>query len=125
MRRTTDLYKLEGHETVPMTETLEWAAWFETADRRVMVTTLIDGSRISTIFLGVDHGWTEGAPQLFETALFSGEKTFNTLLKREVRNCEVVARYATWGEAVAGHMEWIEKCVPNELIAATTTAGDP
>jgi hypothetical protein len=119
-----DHFKLVGHEAVPVSvETrdglLEWAAWFETADRKVMVTELIDGGRISTFFLGLDHQWGKGPPILFETALFMGEKEFCHWLRREVRPSEVVARYSTWAEAEAGHMEWIERCVPSELIAAT------
>jgi len=94
-----DKFKLVGHEVVAVPDVLEWAQWFETAERKVMSTTLIDGSRISTFFLGLNHQWGDGPPVLFETALFSGEKTFVPLLMCEVRESEVVARYSTWGEA--------------------------
>jgi hypothetical protein len=113
-----EYFKLDGHEVVAVEDLLEWARWFETADRCVMQTKLIDGSRISTVFLGIDHGW-DGKPQLFETALFSGEKHYCPILHREASECEVVARYATWGEAVDGHLSWIEQCVPADMIAAT------
>jgi hypothetical protein len=117
-------YRLEGHEVVAMNvDTHEgliaWAQTFEKADRVVMQTRLIDGSRISTVFLGLDHQWGDGPPHLFETCLFSGEKYFNSILKREVSESEIVARYSTWAEAEEGHIEWIEKCVPPDMIAAT------
>ena len=124
MIRGFDHYRLDGHEVVGMPantrdEILEWARWFEEANRVVACTHLIDGSRVSTVFLGLNHGWGDGPPMIFETALFSSETIYSPILKREVQECEIVARYATWGEAEAGHMEWVEKCVPPDLIAAT------
>jgi|SRR5882672_1054789 len=113
-------YKLVGHEVVPCADIMEWAQWFETAQRRVMRTKLIDDSEISTVFLGLDHSFSDGAtPMLFETALISGEKHYCEFLHREVHEIEVVARYATWAEAEEGHMAWIETCVPADMIAAT------
>lgn len=112
-------FKLEGHEVVPVEDTLEWARWFEDADRNVMQTRLIDGSRISTVFLGLDHSFMGAKPMFFETALISGEEHFSEVLKRNVHEIEVVQRYATWAEAEEGHMRWIETCVPANMIAAT------
>jgi hypothetical protein len=117
-------YRLDGHEPVLMKtdtaeEVIEWARWYETAERQVMSTKLIDGSVISTFFLGLDHQWGHGPPLLFETALFSGEKHFDPVLRREVSDSSVVARYSTWAQAEAGHMEWIERCVPPDMIART------
>lgn len=119
-----DHYRLDGHEVVGMPsntseEIVAWAQAMEATDRKVAVTNLIDGSRVSTVFLGLNHSWGAGPPMLFETALFSSETHYCKFLHREVQECEVVARYATWGEAEAGHMEWVEKCVPPDLIAAT------
>jgi hypothetical protein len=127
-------YRLEGHEVVPVEidiyagakgreQLLAWAQWFETADRTVMRTELIDGSVISTVFLALDHSYGVGPPLLFETALVSGEEQFDSYFKRMYRPCEVVARYSTWAEAQAGHMEWIERCVAPDMIAATVAHG--
>lgn len=117
-------YRLEGHEVVAMNvdtreELLDWAHAFEKSERIVMHTRLIDGGRISTVFLGLDHQWGNGPPMLFETCLFSGEKHYDPMLKREISESSVVARYATWAEAEEGHMQWIEECVPANMIAAT------
>jgi hypothetical protein len=51
----------------------------------------IDGHTVSTIFLGLDHGWGEKQPIVFETMTFGDPYE---------QNCW---RYATWDEAVAGH----------------------
>ena len=75
---------------------LEWAVWFEEADRRVVETT-IGPYWVSTVFLGADHGFM-GRVLLFETMVFDksgGEKR---------AALDVFAdRYATWDEAIAGH----------------------
>jgi len=51
----------------------EWARWFE-ANRlnRHVGDTTIDGVRVSTVFLGVDHQWGSGPPLIFETMIFGG-----------------------------------------------------
>jgi hypothetical protein len=51
----------------------EWAAWFETGERRIAQTISADGSvRVSTVFLGLDHNWTGDFPVLWETMVFGG-----------------------------------------------------
>ena len=51
---------------------LKWGEWYETADRQV-ADTKIDGVRISTVFLGIDHAFGSGDPVLYETMIFGGE----------------------------------------------------
>jgi len=69
----------------------------------------IDGQRVSTVFLHLDHNWDpEGKPVLFETMIFGGE--YN----------EEMWRYCTWDEAKAGH-DKVVHCLkhginPNEAI---------
>lgn len=57
--------------------------------------TTIRGVRISTVFLGVDHGFN-GDPVLFETMIFGGEYD------------EHQTRYKTWDEAASGHIKHVE-----------------
>ena len=97
-------YTLNGHEPVPIEDALEWAREFDCISRVVMQTKLIDGSMVSTVFLGIDHGWSK-TPILFETALLTED------------GCSVVDRYATWGEAEAGHIDWLDRCIAPERIA--------
>ncbi len=65
------LYKLEGHIPKRVYDVLEWARWFEKEDRLVAAT-MINDVKVSTIFLGLDHGYN-GEPIFFETMVFGGK----------------------------------------------------
>lgn len=57
------------------TDLLEWAKWFETADRTIehSTTTSPDGkveAYVSTVFLGLDYAFGGDIPILFETMVF-------------------------------------------------------
>lgn len=77
-----------------MQASLQWSKWFETADRNVSKTkiTADDGNQvlISTVFLGIDHGFTtylersheDYQPVLFETMVFSYDENINGLMTR-------------------------------------------
>ena len=69
---------------------LTWARWFETTDRHVKLTEQGD-VRVSTVFLGLDHGFSGKPPIVFETMAFVGHDVVDQ------------ERYATWAEAEAGH----------------------
>lgn len=85
-------YRLtDDGEPVLELNVLTLARWFETTDRRVAETQL-DGCRISTVFLGIDHDVTgEGPPVLWETLIFGGEHD------------GAGNRYSSFAAAVAGH----------------------
>ena len=86
-------YILDGQTPVPTEDVIEWAQWFETADRQVADDQIGD-IRVSTVFTGIDYNFTQiGPPRVFETMIFGG-----ALSDREWR-------YATWEEAEAGHRE--------------------
>lgn len=53
---------------------IEWGRWFEDPDnRRVAVTALGERGNVSTVFLGMDHGWGRSeSPVLWETMVFGG-----------------------------------------------------
>lgn len=58
---------------------------------------VINGYRVSTIWLGIDHDWlNDGPPLLFETMIF--------LPNDQEEYCD---RYTTWEQAVEGHQEAI------------------
>ena len=93
----SDLFILDGKMVVRAKSLMQWAAWFETANRHVADET-IAGIRISTVFLGLDHNhWGKGDPLLFETMTFAadGEDLGQW-------------RYFTWGEAEEGHKMIVE-----------------
>jgi hypothetical protein len=86
-----DKYILVGHEPVAEPDLIRWARWMEDADRHVKLS--IQGDvRVSTVFLGLDHNFSDhGPPLLFETMAFVGHDDVGQ------------ERYATWAEAEAGH----------------------
>lgn len=99
----SDKYKLEGKKAVPCENLLEWATWLEQADRQVAKDE-VNGVRISTVFLGLDHSFGESQPLLFETMVFGGD------LDQEQE------RYSTWDEAETGHKEMVNRvkaCSPS------------
>lgn len=92
----TDKYILNGKTPVPCHDLLAWASWFETADRTVAQET-IGESKVSTVFLGLDHAFGGAAPVLFETMVFGGPLSDET------------DRYSTWDEAESGHKKMVER----------------
>ena len=102
----SDHWILVGQTPVPA-DLMTWAVWLETNDRRVMFTRVLDTVDVSTIFLGLDHGFSPHAPLLFETMAFwpgsdSHEtRRCSTWLQAERQHERVVREVATaaagWG----------------------------
>lgn len=79
----------ERHELVEAADVGEWGRFFQSGDRRVGKDEIGD-AEVSTVFLGIDHGW--GDKHLwFETMIFGGEHD------------QASWRYETWDEAIVGH----------------------
>jgi hypothetical protein len=62
-------------------------------DRQVALTEL-ESASVSTVFLGIDHGFSDGPPVLFETMSFPDETQ---------------ERYHTLKEAIAGHRRHVTR----------------
>jgi hypothetical protein len=83
-------YILDGHTPVQCSM-MQWAKWFEDSDKRRVAYDVIGDHMVSTIFLGLDHGFDDEAPPLiFETMVFNGDESS-------------AARCSTWEQAVAQH----------------------
>jgi hypothetical protein len=58
---------------------LDWAGWFEVADRRVALDMVGEGDEqycISTVFLGLDYGFGwQDKPIVWETMVFKGKES--------------------------------------------------
>lgn len=80
--------------------------WNDTS-RRVAYTELGDKVNISTVFLPMDHGFSDNKPAWFETMIFGG--TYDQC-------CD---RYETINEAEAGHNRVVAR-----LIAGLTPFGE-
>ena len=93
----SDRYILEGHKVVPCENLMEWAKWYETANRHVAKTQISEDVTVSTVFLALNHSFSDGEPVLFETMVFGGEYD------------EEIERYSTWEQAEKGHQKWVDK----------------
>lgn len=92
-------YVLDGKTPVPEPDGYRWYRWFRSTDRRV-ATTDVGDVVVATAFIGVDCRYDDdavGPPLLFETIVFGGKLH------------HVVAHYATWDEAEAGHAAMVAR----------------
>lgn len=86
--------------------TIKWLSKTRGTDRkRVALTNVAPGVKVSTVFLGVDHQWGDGPPLVFESLAFG-------VLDDER---EIIDRYSTWDEAVAGHEAMVNRV--KELVS--------
>ncbi len=96
-----DFYILDGHRVVACPDIRVWSRWMETFDRRQVASTKVGSGSVSTVFLGMDHGWgslNDRAPIVFESLVFGGPLD------------EEMVRYSTWCQAKAGHLEMVRRC---------------
>jgi hypothetical protein len=94
-------YILDGHRPVPCDDLMQWCHEFdrrkkERQDPWRVALTKLDNADVSTVFLGLDHSFGDGPPELFETMIFGGE------------HHEFCERYSTWEAAEAGHARAVE-----------------
>ena len=94
----------DGKTPIRCNDILEFARWYDKADRRVALTERGD-VRVSTVFLGHDHNFMGGRPVLWETLVFNGP------LDNEME------RYYTREEAEAGHAAMCARVWPDETPA--------
>lgn len=81
-----------GHETPEeVAALLRWAEDLDLSCRQVLRDELPGGCWVSTVFLGLDHGWHSPEPILFETAVFANGEI------------EIVSRCSTWLQAEEQH----------------------
>jgi hypothetical protein len=85
------LYILKDRQVVPVDSIAEWGIFFMKPDR-IVAQWDFDNVRVSTVFLGIEHGWSdEGQPIVFETMVFNGPMDGHQ------------ERSATWQEAEQIH----------------------
>lgn len=93
-----DRYILKDRKPVSEPDLMKWGVWLQNMDNtRVDFTKVSKKIEVSTVFLGLNHNWGDGAPILFETMVFKNGDSRG------------MWRYATWDEAVAGHKKVVEE----------------
>lgn len=89
-------------------DAMEWAKWFEeNPSDRVVKQSEVNGAKISTVFLGIDHCYDGGEPILYETMIFGGP------------NDQYQYRYHTYKQAEEGHDKLVEKLTAGLVIDGT------
>lgn len=87
-------------------DTKEWAQYFEIANRRVGYDEVNDYI-ISTVFLGLDHGFGQGEPLLFETMIFDKKQPVKGM--NGSYESVYMMRYTNYDEAFATHQHMVER----------------
>ena len=88
----------ESGNPKPCEDIAEWARWFcDSDEQRIVAKSHIGESKVSTVFLGLDHQWGDGPPLIYETMVFGGD------LDGEQN------RYSTREEAESGHKDMVAK----------------
>lgn len=104
-------YILVGKKPVHEPDIMKWARWFHTADRHVAVSH-VNGWRVSTVFIGIDHNFINGGPpELFETMIFpavDSKYSLSETLDLGLAHSDLCERYSTWEEAEAGHRKAVK-----------------
>ena len=88
-------YILDGYTVRRVKSLHEWGKWMEEGGNRIVAKTVVGSSTISTVFLGLDHGYGR-IPLFFETMVFGG------------LNDGYQIRYTTHPEAVGGHEQVVQ-----------------
>lgn len=105
----------ENHRPVPAPSLLEWGAFMEDHDRRVVKHEMVDQVLVSTVFLGIDHNWLGGGePILWETMCFDHSDVARRGKRQWSGMLDYQERYRSHEEALAGHEEavaWVKQRV--------------
>lgn len=89
----------ETKNPIAVEDVMVWAAWYETADRRVALDQ-VEEWQVSTVFLSISSN-LDDAPRLFETMVYRQRPGSDDPQDAEWLNG--AARYRTWSEAEWGH----------------------
>ena len=90
-------------EPIPCYDLMAWARWFEESrHQRIVKQEVIGQSKVSTVFLSLDHSWGADDPVLWETMVFGGP------LDQEQDRCS-----GNREQAEAMHAKMVEKAKSN------------
>jgi len=89
----------ENGNPKPCASIVAWGKWFEDIDSRRVCLTDIASCMVSTVFLGVDHGFGDGPPILWESMVFEDGSALE----------DYTNRYTSKEDAVKGHNEIVSR----------------
>lgn len=101
IKRRSYLYVLDAdRRVIPTRDVMEWGQFTENATNCIVGRTQITSEvTVSTVFIGIDHGFREGPPIVFETMIFGGPEDIN----------DWTWRYSSWDDAEIGHKAAVRK----------------
>ena len=85
----------------------KWVRWMRGPERRVWQTRIGEVC-VSTVFLGLNHGYPGGKKLLWETMVFGGSYH------------EFQRRYETCDEAMRGHIDTVNMVLDSDFTADST-----
>ncbi len=94
MRNWYILNKRNKPISKPVLEAAKWLG--NNPEKRIVKQEYIGDIKVSTVFLGLDHGWNSSVPVLWETMIFGGEHD------------QYQERYTSYEDAVEGHQKAID-----------------
>lgn len=108
---TIGIYVLDDHgEPEECDDFIRWSEWLGTDERRIVRRQTVPVSagevEVSTVFLGIDHNFTDTPPYLWETALFF-QGNLPELSGRLQGGPQ--RRYASREDAIAGHNAFVRQ----------------
>lgn len=110
-------YSLDANNQ-PVRDDNAWQWIRENPYRKVIgLTQFPDGSRVSTVFLVMDHGWEGGPPVLWETMVFG--KTPHPEYTEDFQD-----RYTSHRDAIAGHLAVVKAILSCAEIGAANAKRD-
>lgn len=83
----------------------EWAKLFDDGEARTVAKTTVGDAKVSTVFLGIDHGDGRGSqPLIWETMVFASDGD------------EYTNRYWTYEQAANGHVEVVKRLMTGQSL---------
>lgn len=115
-----DKYILKNEKIYPCNDLMLWGEWMNNPEDRRIGVDEIEDIKISTVFLGMDHGFGNGTPILFETMIFGGPldsdmARYETI--EQARNGHILAKITMYSLVVLKGLSWrnAKKSIPSEM----------
>lgn len=94
-KRYSTYYNMDGEQI----SIDEWCENFQPIEKRIVGRDVVKGYLVSTVLLGIDHGWNSPVPIIFETMIFKNDCNMEELY---------MDRYPDKANALACHKQIVD-----------------
>lgn len=97
----------DGITPIPAPDVVKFYEWFDDINNRFVRRQTVHKHLISTIFIGIDHSFGRGDPELWETMVFPSNSVENVY-------CD---RYSSYKDAIIGHKKavaWVKENIKED-----------